>query len=103
MNAVPVPSRRFKADSKPAQNLTPGRIIRTLRAGARLCRHHGRAGGTYTLQPPGLRVEPEHALAAIAGGALEPAGDGLFPGYSQSWTARKAQRKRRVNTDTRLR
>lgn len=28
MSAVPVPSRRFKAGSKPAQNLTPGRIIR---------------------------------------------------------------------------
>lgn len=68
--------------------LTPQRIIRACRRGARLTRCLGRRGEIFILQPPGVRVELQHALAAIKSGALMPADRGLFPGNVQSWGAR---------------
>lgn len=59
--------RGFKADSKPARKLTPARIVKALRAGARLCAHQG-AKITYSLQPPGVRVPVKYGRSAIRSG-----------------------------------
>ena len=73
---------------KPAK-LTPSNIIRACRAGARLCKAYRGATVIFTLQPPGVRVLPVHALAAIRSGDLVALRDGLFPNNTQTWTARK--------------
>jgi hypothetical protein len=67
--------------------LTPRVIIAAIqKTGARLCKRVGPRCATYTLQPPGARVEPHHALKVIASGKVTPERDGLF-GNSQSWRA----------------
>jgi hypothetical protein len=71
---------------KNAHKLTPNKIIRACRKGARLCLRHG-AKATYSLQPPGVFVPVRYALGAIRSGHLVPARDGLFAGHSQSWVA----------------
>ena len=69
------------------EHLTPHRIVVACRAGAQLTRCLGRRGEIFLLQPPGVRVESQHALAAIKSGVLTPADRGLFPGNIQSWKA----------------
>ena len=69
-----------------ARKLTPCRIVKACRKGARLCRQHG-ARATFTLQPPGCFVPARYALGAIATGKIKPSYDGLFAGHSQSWGA----------------
>ena len=55
------------------------------RAGAALCKTHGRAGVTFTLQPPGMPIKPRYAHVAIMSGTLTPLRDTLFGGSSQTW------------------
>ena len=71
---------------KPPRKLTPARIIKALRAGARLCLHHG-AKISYHLEPDGTAVPVKYAQRAIQSGELAPARDGLFPSHTQSWVA----------------
>jgi hypothetical protein len=69
-----------------ARKLTPSKIVKACRKGARLWLQHG-AKATFTLQPPGCFVPARYALGAIASGKIKPAYDGLFAGHSQSWGA----------------
>jgi hypothetical protein len=86
MAEVAASGRRFKGGHKP--KLTPSQIVRACRNGASLrLQFGGRARRTFTLN--GLIVETHHAVAAIRGGKLKPARDALFPGMSQTWTARE--------------
>jgi hypothetical protein len=74
--------------------LTPQKIIKACRRGARVTRCLGRAE-VYILQPPGLRLVPRYAKRAIASGELVPIDDGLFPGNTQTFTAKRDPRPAR--------
>ena len=73
---------------QPRERLNANRILICSRKGAVLCKRYGRAGPVYSLQPPGVRVEPRYALKAIGSGELVPARDGLLLDDTQSWKAR---------------
>jgi len=74
-------TRRAASAKRPIKG---NQIVRRCCAGAVLCKSHGRAGVSYTLQPPGTKVKTRYARAAIMSGALVPMRDGLF-GHVQTW------------------
>jgi hypothetical protein len=79
-------ARRLGNASATAKRPIKGyQIVRRCCAGAVLCKSHGRAGVSYTLQPPGTKVKTRYARAAINSGALTPLHDGLFADQTQTW------------------
>jgi hypothetical protein len=73
------------------ESVTPAKIIKACRAGARLCKGYNRAGAVFTIQPDSRRIKTHYALTAIASGKLLPARDALFAdGNTQSWAAKPA-------------
>ena len=79
-----------KPSKKPPRGLTPAKIIRACeqRGAVLSVSYGGRRRRSYALN--GAPVKEKYAIAAIRGGRLRSARDGLF-GVTQSWVAQKPE------------
>ena len=89
---------RYRIGKQPKRPINGHMIVRRCRAGAALCKSYGPTGVRFSLQPPGVRIQPKYARAAIASGKLMAVRDGLF-GTSQTWIAKPPHRLSRKPID----
>ena len=91
-------TRARRIGNAPKRPINGHMIVRRCRAGAALCKSYGPTGVRFSLQPPGVRIKPKYARAAIASGKLMAVRDGLF-GTSQTWIAKPPHRLSRKPID----